>query len=510
MRNKMSNIRRVLPLGILIGGFLLSLLNPKSTLAQDSTGQFKTTTIDSSTQIDLEQAIQIALANNSQIKQALLSVNDADEQVLSAWGEVMPEIATNMQYTRNVEIPVNFIPAKVFNPNAPADKLVPVQFGTDNNWSGGLTVSQTIFRGEALIGISSSAVYKLVQSESYRATMQQVVTQTRLAYYRVLIAEEQLNLQKAAINRLEHNLKDNQARQKAGLLDEYDVLRVEVQLSNERPKLTEARYNLKNAYRKLKLILDFPLNVNFSVKGDLKSFDVNKPGIQDMSNRSIKEVDQWIDFQSDTTKIFMNKALGLRGDLRVFDARLQLKDREILATKSRYFPTISANYSLMWNAAEPGTPDFFGTANQRARSQAVALNFSFPLFQGLKRNAALQRVKIQRKNLLIQQHYKEQQAKDDIISAKESVAQALETADAREKAVKQAQRGYEIALSRLDNGVGSQLDVTNAELQYRQAEVNYAQLVYNYLSAKAQYDQAIGKVPFVDQNDNYESTVEYK
>ena len=51
---------------------------------------------------------------------------------------------------------------------------------------------------------------------------------------------------------------------------------------------------------------------------------------------------------------------------------------------------------------------------------------------------------------------------------------------------------------RLENGLGSQLEVTDAEVQVRQAEVNYALMVFNYLTAKAQYDLATGVVPFVD------------
>ncbi len=78
--------------------------------------------------------------------------------------------------------------------------------------------------------------------------------------------------------------------------------------------------------------------------------------------------------------------------------------------------------------------------------------------------------------------------------------EAIETAPARERALELAQEGYERAKARLENGLGSQLDVTNAELQLREAEANYARMVFNYLSAKAQYDQAVGMVPFVDND----------
>ena len=89
-------------------------------------------------------------------------------------------------------------------------------------------------------------------------------------------------------------------------------------------------------------------------------------------------------------------------------------------------------------------------------------------------------------------------AQNEITTARENLNQVFETAQARQEALEQAQRGYEIAKSRFDNGLGTQLDLTEAELQVRQAELNYASLIYNYLTAKARYDLATGQVPFID------------
>ncbi|MCF7803556.1 MAG: TolC family protein [Candidatus Marinimicrobia bacterium] len=452
--------------------------------------------------VTVKQAVEIALANNTQMKQALLSVKDADQQVLSAWGEVMPSISSDMSYTRNMEIPVNFIPARVFDPSAPAGQLVPVQFGTDNNWSGGITINQTLFSGQALVGISSSAVYKLVQSENYRATSQQIVTQTRIAYYNVLIAEERLSLQQASIRRLEKNLKENQARQRAGLLDEYDVLRVEVQLSNQRPQLTQAEYAVSKAYRELKITMGLPLEFDFRVEGNLREYNLSDRSSADSVNASLKSLDTMTPLVLDPSIGLTEKAFDLRGDLRILDARDELTDRQLLAARSRYFPSLSASYQLRWNASERGDPNFFASDRQRARSQAISLSFSLPLFQGMQRHTAVQRAQIQEKEIALQRENARRAAKNEIQSARESIRQALETEEARIKALRQARRGYEIANTRLDQGIGSQLDVTNAEIQYREAELNYAVMVFNYLRAKARYDQALGMVPFVDKTTN--------
>lgn len=493
-----TTLKKILRVGL--PGIIGSLLFITPALSQEADTTSISEAIGNKKVLKLTEAIQVALANNSNIKRSLLNLEDADEQVRIAWSEVLPDISSSATYTRNLEIPVNFVPAQFFDPDAPAGELVPLQFGTDNNWQGGFSVQQTLFRGEAFVGISSSKLYKAAQAENLRATTQQIVTQTRLAYYNVLVAEEQLRLQEATVDRLEKNLTENRARNKAGLIDQYDVLQVEVQLRNQEPQLTQAQYNVEQAYRELKVVLGIPLELEFIVEGDLNAYDVTADQAGQETNQNIKQVDTMTPYQYSRSVNVTDIATDLRGDIRVLDTQNQLKNREIKAIKSRFLPTLTANYNLNWTAAQAGSPVFYGTDETRARSQTLGFTVSLPLFEGFERTANLNIAQIEKKDLEEQRRAAIRSAKNEIQSAEESLNQAIETAPARVRALNLAQEGYERAQSRLENGLGSQLDVTNAELQLRQAEANYAQMVYSYLSAKAQYDQAVGMVPFVDQD----------
>lgn len=131
----------------------------------------------SDVKVNLQTAIETALANSTDMKRALLSIRDADQLENLAWAEVLPTISSDMTYTRNMEIPVNFVPGEFFG-GAPGS-LVPIAFGTDNSWDGGFSVQQTLFRGQAFIGISSSSVFAIAQLENYRAASQLIVTRDR-------------------------------------------------------------------------------------------------------------------------------------------------------------------------------------------------------------------------------------------------------------------------------------------------------------------------------------------
>jgi outer membrane protein TolC len=115
--------------------------------------------------------------------------------------------------------------------------------------------------------------------------------------------------------------------------------------------------------------------------------------------------------------------------------------------------------------------------------------------------ANLNIAKIEMKDLQVQQWAAEKTALNEYETSLDRLRNLEETANARRQAVDQAQRGYEIAVNRYENGVGSQLEVTEAELQVREAELNYALSVADYLNTKADFDMAIGMVPMIDETE---------
>lgn len=466
------------------------------TVSQNGISQDISIELPDDNKLSVNQVIQLAVANNPEIKRSILSVENADEQVKLAWSEVLPSVTSSATFTRNIEIPVNFVPATFFDPNADPDELVPLQFGTDNNWQGGLTVSQNIFRGEAIVGISSSSVFKSLQEEALRSTAQQVITQARKVFNAVLIAEEQLRLQEATIERIRENLEENRSRYRAGLIEEYDVLRLEVQLANQEPQLKDAQIAVEEAYRNLKEVMALPMDMPVTVVGNLGDYRINQPSANTDVNQEIYSLVEATPIPSLSQEEVIDVMREKRGDLRVLDAQENLKDREIMAIKSRFLPTITADYNLQWTAAQPGIPRPFENA---VRFQTLMLNVTFPLFTGWERMANLNIAQIEMKDIEVQQWSAEKTALNEYRTSLERLNNLEEMANARRQAVEQAQRGYEIANNRYENGVGSQLEVTEAELQVREAELNYALSVADYLNAKADYDIAIGMVPMIDQ-----------
>jgi outer membrane protein TolC len=285
-----------------------------------------------------------------------------------------------------------------------------------------------------------------------------------------------------------------------GFVDDYAVLQLEVQLGNLTPQINRARYSVDSRLRDLLDIMGLPVELSIDIRGDLSSYDINNAELVNPANESIKYIDQMIPRQVENDSLFTEKAMQLRGDLRILQVREDLQGKQLDAQRSLFLPTISANYNLQWNASQGGQPVFFGSSMQRARSQTVSVGVQVPIFQGFQRTAAVQQAKIEVKDVQLQQFQARQTANKEILSAAQAVREALQTSEAIQDVRSQAQEGYDRALIRYQNGLGSQQEINDANLQLQEAEINYAQTISNYLTAKAQYDQAIGQVPFVGQD----------
>jgi outer membrane protein TolC len=294
------------------------------------------------------------------------------------------------------------------------------------------------------------------------------------------------------------NLRENQLLLEAGLLEEYDVLRIEVQLANQEPQLDEARLSVEESYRNLKEVMGLPLDFEMEIEGNLNNYDVNNPGETAGENQAILRIDQATPLPQVTKENALSVMRQKRGDLRALQVQDDLKDREILAIKSRFLPTITADYNLQWTSAQAGVPRPFENS---VRFQTLMFNFSLPLFTGFERMANLNIAQIEKKDIQVQKWALEKSSINEFETSANRIYNLRETAAARKRAVEQAKRGYEIATKRLSNGVGSQLDVTEAELQVREAELNYATMVFEYLNAKADFDLAVGMVPMIDETE---------
>jgi outer membrane protein TolC len=439
----------------------------------------------------LSETLRTALERSPRIEAARFALEEAEERVSEAWGSVYPRVDFSADYTRNVSPAVNFLPAIIFNPNAGPDEQVAVQFGADNLWQSMITLEQPLFDGRAFIGVGAAGRFQSLQEEVLRGEIQNVLSQVRTLYYDALLAQEQLRLTENSLTRVREALVEVRALHKEGFGSEYDVLRLEVEVSNLEPNLRRAQNSVQQKLRDLAVELDVD-PASLRVEGSLATLVLGDATANTPANSQLL-ASAGAGAGAIDEEALVQEALRSRSDVRQLEVTEELRVAELRAEQTTYLPRVSlfGNYAV--SASQNGAPDFFG--NPRAYSRRVGLQVSVPLFEGFSRNA---RVAQRRANIRVaesQSRFLRSRAESDVRRYVQEVEESRLRAEGQKKAVAQAQRGFDIVRAEFREGIGSRLDVTDAEVALRQSEFNYAQAVYDYLSARARLDQATGLVP---------------
>jgi outer membrane protein len=449
--------------------------------------------------LGLETLSRSALDSNRELVAARLGLVVAREQVSEAWSSVYPSINLNASFSRNISPSVNFFPAQIFDPTAGPDDYLTVQFGADNNWNSTLSFEQPLFRPGVFVAVGAASRFESYSVEVVRGEAQSVVTQVRLSYYQLLLAQEQVRLTENSLLRVRESLKETTALNRAGLASDYDVLRLEVEVANLEPNLRRAQNTVLQARRQLAVQVTFDDPEALRVSGTLAEIDLEDLGANSGANR---EILGFMGFQATgvgSVDEALAAAAGQRSDIRQLELNEDLRHAEMRVEQAEYLPDVTLFGDYIVVAQNNGSPSFFATGNgQRAYSRIVGIRVSIPIFQGFRRDARIDQRRASLRQAEAQTTQVADLAMSEVRGLVENAEEALERASGQRQAVGQAQRGFEIASAQYREGLGSQLELTDAEGALRQSEFNYAQAVYDYLVARAQLDQATGRVPLVD------------
>lgn len=448
--------------------------------------------------LTLDEALGMALESNPDLRLARLDLEEAEGMVSEAWSGVYPKLDFSTAYTRNISPSVSFLPAVIFDPTAEEGELLRVQFGSDNLWSANLSLEQPLFRAAALIGVGAAGRFRAFQEESVRGTEHQVVTRIRVLYYGLLLAQEQALLIERSAQRVAQSLDETRALNNAGFASDYDVLRLEVEFANLDPQLRRARNEVLRMERELALELGIPEGTAVQVVGSLAAMDIEVPesnapenarllefGAGDLSpDNLVASIDELIEQAAADNSVIQQASLN--ADLR--NTELQLE-------RAEYLPQITLFGSYDIVAQQNGGPDFFGTPEERGYGRNLGVRVTLPVFTGFRRGARVEQKQAALLSARIEHDLAAVRLRDEIRTLVEQVEEARFRAGSQRMAVTLAERGFEIASAQYREGLGSQMELTDAEVALRESEFNYAGAVYDYLSARAQLDRAVGEIP---------------
>ncbi len=478
---------RHLRLAVVVSTLLLAVVvQPVAVTAQEGAPSAASVTDPSQDLIlSVDDAVRLAMENSRDLRDAQLAREQADEQVAEVWGRAFPQVDFNASYVRNISPAVSFVPARVFDPTAPEREFISLQFGADNSWQSSISVEQPLFDPSLLVGLGAAQRFRQLQVELVRGRAQQVAVRVRLICYDLLLRAEEVRLTQRSLERVRQALDETAARRRAGMATDYDVLRLQVELANLEPNLLRARNDLAAARRQLAVELSVDRPERLRLEPSIALGDTTWP-------IPVTQVSE------DSTRALIHAAHHQRSDLRQVQDLINLRHTEVKLQKVEYLPTVSLFGSWDVQAQQNGSPNFFGDERSRATSKLAGVRINLPIFTGLQRDARIDQRQAILRQARTQAHLLQDQAAAQVRDLLARHSENAARVQAQRLAMSQAELGFQITIARYRRGVGSQLEITDAEVALRQSEFNHAQAAHDLLATQTELELALGRVTPVD------------
>lgn len=421
----------------------------------------------------LKQCIEYALKNSNTIKNAQLDIKIAEAQIRQTAADGLPQVNGSVNLIHNYKIPKSFLPAQLVDPQAPEGTFIPVEFQPGLNGQALFALNQLLFDGTFFTALRASKVYTQLSVRQLDMTKNDIIANVSQAYYMVLINRERQSLLDVNITRLEKLHKETSALYENGMVEKLDVDRITVSLNSLKAE-------------KQKLVMAVGLSMEF-----LK-FQV---GLRTADKMTVGEKLSDIQFEATenlealATEPFPYRQ---RPEFRLLQTQKELNTLNIQRYKSGYYPSVSFFIDYGWNSGTNDLGDFTNFGDFWFGNGKYGLAFNIPVFDGFRKRSLIQQSRLELTKTQNSIFNMKRNIDLQITQSAGTLQANLEILEARKQNVDLAKEVYRITQIKYREGVGSNLEIMEAENALKQAETDYYTALYDALLAQVDLKKALG------------------
>ncbi|MBD3165987.1 hypothetical protein GF324_05280, partial [bacterium] len=362
--------------------------------------------------------------------------------------------------------------AAMMDPNNPPPSepiQIKVPQGTENLISTSVTLTQPLWlSGKIGLGLNAAKRYRELSALQQNVTREELRVMLTNLFYGAILADSAVQVTREGYNQAQEYREQVKHMFDEGMVSEYDLIRADVAVANQKPAVTQSEAQRDNVYRALKNLLGYSVDQPIEIRGSLEAPNPIAAGYSESSDMA-KE------YRPEFTQLELQRAL--------YDIQYKVERRNV------YWPNFFARLEYT-NLAQSN--DLEIEKYRFLDGFGGSLVLQIPLFDGFKSKHRAEQAVVDKRNVDLQAAQLERGVQMQVHQAMSDYRKAEEDLDAARESLRQAEKGYDIAQVRYKEGVGTQLEVLDAQLQLNVSKMQVLQARYNLLTARAEYDRAVG------------------
>lgn len=427
-------------------GALSAISMPATMLAQ---------TVD----LNLQKAIEIALAENPTIKIADKDIRLKEIADKEAWQSLLPTVSSQLALQHSIKV------AAIKTPNGE------FKMGKDGTTTatGGITLSLPIYAPAVYQNMKLTKDDILLAQEKARSSRLSLINQVTKAYYAALLAKDSRDVIQRSYDVSKENFDVVDKKFQVGKVSEYDKISAEVQMRSMNSSVTSAQTGLELAILQLKVLMGINTDFDIVINDSLKAYENSVT----LANT-----------ESNTNEIENNSSL------RQIDMNMGLLKRTDKILRTNFLPTIGMQISGMYQSYSNDDWNVFGY--KYSPSSTLSISVNIPIFTA-SNWTKLKSSKIKMEQLSDTRVNTVRQLNMAAQSYRKNMLTSISKLESDRQAVMQADKAVSISAKRYDVGKGTILELNQSETALTQAELTYHQSIFDFLTNKADLDYTLGR-----------------
>jgi outer membrane protein len=415
----------------------------------------------------ITDCVNYAYNHQNDVINANLDVKSAEYHVKEIVGQGLPQISGAASFQDYIKIPTTLIPGEFIGQPG---TFIPLKFGVTYQSNLSLSASQILFDPNYIIGLQGRKTYKQLYERSFTRSKIEANVNVTKAYYQVLVSVEQLKLLAANISELKQQVDETVARNKQGFVEKVDVDRITVQYNSLITTRENTIRSLALNYQLLKFQMGMPIEDELLLKDKLEDIKLEATSA---------------DAVNDTT-VYRNRI-----EYNLLETQKKLNEYDVKSKKGQFLPKLTANGNY---SASYQNNSFGNLYTTNFPSSYIGLTLNIPLYTGGQHVNQLRQSEITVLKSQNDLYNMKNTVNLQVSQARTTYVNGLQTLNDQKKNMALAEEVLRVSKIKYEQGVGSSLEVTQAQTAVQEADNTYIQGLYDALVSKVDLDKAYGRI----------------
>lgn len=419
--------------------------------------------------LSLADALEMAKQGNMALQVQVLEEIHAKELTRETKGGLLPSISGNLGYSYYFDRPAIFLPGSFAGTDKPVQDI---SVGGKNAYNAYLSLTQPIFtpiRHQA----KAAAINEKIENEKTADLESRVALQVTTRYLEILMMNLQKDLLDQSLQRNIKALQDSRSLLAQGRGLRADTLRSFIAVENLRSSVSYLKNNIEVTGIDLKRL------IGLEDPAELDLTDNLEMGME-ASKRVFYQLDE-----------AFQVAEANRKDVNIQKLSIDLQQKKVKATQAMLLPQLSliGQYQVQAQADDLKFEQY-----TLPRTSFLGLQLSVPVFYGKRINSQINQAEIR----AVQEDTRLKDLKDKVRTELATILskwkEAVTQMEIQETTVQSAELNHQMMDDRFKNGLGSRLELTDAELALTQAKINYLNALYNLRMLDVGLQHSLGQL----------------